>query len=75
MTDVMVTLAHARAAKLDGVGVLCASGIREWCRRHGIELHEAADPGIPASRLRALGCPFADRAIAIAIAEQEAARV
>lgn len=73
MTEVMVTLAHARAAKLDGVGVLCANGIRDWCRRHEIDLHEAATTGIPASRLRALGCPFADRAVAIAA--QEAAHV
>lgn len=73
MTELMVTLAHARAAKLDGVGVLCASGIREWCRRHEIDLHEAVTTGIPASRLRALDCPFADRAIAIA--EQEASNV
>lgn len=70
-TELMVTLAHARAAKLDGVGVLCAPGIRAWCRHHGIDLQEAASRGIAASRLRALNCPFADRAIAIA--EQEAA--
>lgn len=70
-TELMVTLAHARAARLVGTGVLCAPGIRQWCRRHGIDLHEAATMGIPASRLRALNCPFADRAVEIA--EREAA--
>lgn len=69
MTDVIVTIAHARAAKIHGAGVVCAPGIREWFNRHGFSLTDFLEHGLPASRLRPLNCPFADRAIAIAEGE------
>lgn len=70
MTDVIVRMAHARAAKIHGVGVLCAPGIRQWFTRHNLSLSDFLENGLPASRLRELNCPFADRAIAVA--EEEA---
>lgn len=70
MIEVTVTIAHARAAKIHGAGVLCAPGIRQWFARHNLSLTEFLEHGLPASRLRQLKCPYADRAIAIA--EEEA---
>ena len=70
-TPIRVTLRHARAASLGG-GVLCASGLREWCARHGIDLHQLAGDGIPIEQVEAVDDAYAQRAAAIA--RQEAAR-
>lgn len=69
--DVIVRIEHARAARLAGAGVQCAPGIRQWFARHDLSLVEFLANGLPASRLRPLNCPFADRAIAAA---EEASR-
>ena len=66
MTDVMVRIEHARAARISGAGVQCAPGIRQWFARHELSLVEFLESGLPASRLRKLNCPYADRAIAAA---------
>lgn len=68
---IMVTLRHARAASLGG-GVLCASGVREWCARYGIDLHQLAGDGIPVEEVEAVDDAYAQRAAAIA--REEAAR-
>lgn len=60
----MVFTRHMRAARL------CAKGGRQWCQSHGISWDEFLGHGIPASRLRALNDPFADRVVAAA--EEEA---
>ncbi len=64
--DVIVTITHARQAKIAGQGVLCADGIRGWFKRHDLSLIEFLEHGLPASRLLATQCPFAERAVAIA---------
>lgn len=73
MVDVLVTMRHARAASLSGVGVLCAPSIRAWFARHDLDLQTFLRAGLPASVLEATGDAFALRAVAIARAEQEAA--
>lgn len=73
MNDVIVTIAHVRAAKIHGTGVLCAPGIRLWLDRHNISLSDFLENGMPVAEAVKLNCPFADRAIAIAIAEREQA--
>lgn len=67
-----VTAEHARAAKLGGPGFLCAYGIRGWCRRHGIDLGDFLDNGLPIERLESIDDAYARRVVAIARAEAEA---
>lgn len=64
-----VTMAHARAARLAGVRVLCAPGIRAWCDRHGVDLHRLASEGLPIEQVEAIDDAFAQRAAAMARAE------
>lgn len=66
MTDIIVTIDHARRAKIAGQGVLCAPGIRAWFTQHGLSLTDFLQHGLPASRLLETKCPFAQRAVAIA---------
>jgi hypothetical protein len=73
MAEVLVTMQHARAASLSGIGVLCAPSIRRWFSRYGLDLQTFLREGLPASQLEATGDAFALRAVAIARAEQEAA--
>jgi hypothetical protein len=68
-TGIRVTMEHARAAKLAGAGVTCASGIRAWCERHGIDLHQVAAEGLPVEQVEAIDDAFAQRAAALARAE------
>lgn len=70
---IMVTMAHARAASLDGVGVLCAPGIRRWCQRYDINIRDFVEQGLPIERVEAIGDAWALRVAAIARAEAEAA--
>lgn len=56
VADPLVTLQHVRARgyreRADGK-TWCASGIRAWCERHGIDYLELVHQGIPASRMEA----------------------
>lgn len=70
--QIMVTMAHVRAAKLGGAGVLCAPSIRAWCDRHGIDMRTLTQQGLPLSQVQAIDDAFAQRAAAIAYAESEA---
>lgn len=72
MSEIIVRIEHARAARITGAGVQCAPGIRQWFHQHGLSLTEFLEHGLPASRLRATGCAYALRAIELA--EQEAKR-
>jgi len=72
MAEIRITMQHVRAAKLGGVGVLCADGIRDWCDRHNIDLRELAEEGLPISQAAAIDDAFAQRVVAIARAEAEA---
>lgn len=72
MTEIRITMQHVRAAKLGGVGVLCASGVRDWCARHDIDLRQLAEQGMPISQAEAIDDAYAQRVVAIARAEAEA---
>ncbi len=64
---VLVTVEHARAAKLgERSGVLCAAGIRTWMDRHGLDLRQFLDEGLPVEEFEALDDAFAQRLAAIA---------
>ncbi|HGM5883947.1 hypothetical protein [Stenotrophomonas forensis] len=70
---VLVTVEHARAAKLgEHSGVLCAAGIRTWMDRHGLNLRQFLDEGLPVAQFEVLDDAFAQRLAAIA--RQEASR-
>lgn len=71
MTGIIVTMVHARRARLADQGVLCAPGIRTWCRRHGIDLRDFAAHGMPIEQAEAIDDAFMRRAVAIARAEAE----
>lgn len=66
MDQPMVTMRHVRAAKVAGAGVLCASGVRAWCARHGVDYHALVRHGIPLDEAAAIEDAFAQRVCAIA---------
>lgn len=68
---IMVTMRHARGARLDGKPVTCAPGIRAWCERHGVDLRQLAHEGLPIEQVEAIDDAFAKRAVALARAEAE----
>ncbi len=70
--SIIVTMQHVRAAKLGGVGVLCADGIRDWCARHDVDLRQLAEEGLPIAQAEAIDDAFAQRVVAIARAEAAA---
>lgn len=71
--SVLVTVDHARAAKLgEQAGVLCAAGIRTWMERHGLNLRQFLDEGLPVEQFEALDDAFAQRLAGIA--REEAGR-
>lgn len=72
MDDIRVTMRHARAAQLAGVGVLCAPGIRPWFARHRLDYRAFLRDGLPVGELEKVQDAFAQRAAAIA--REEAAR-
>ena len=64
----LVTIEHVRALgyleRTDGM-TFCASGIREWCSRHGIDYLQLVYQGVPADTIRATdswGVKLADMA-------------
>lgn len=60
----VVHMRHVRAANL------CARGGRAWFARHGLSWNDFLRDGIPASEVRSINDPLAERAIAEA--EREA---
>lgn len=69
MSEIMVTLEHARQAKLGGKGVLCAPSIRAWCERYHVDLRALAHGGLPIGQVEAIDDAYAQRAAAIARAQ------
>lgn len=69
MEPVRVTMKHARAAQLAGVGVLCAPGIRPWFARHGLDYRTFLREGLPIAAVAQVDDAFARRAIALAVEE------
>lgn len=67
----LVTIEHARAARLVGERVLCAPGIRLWAKRHGVDLRQFAREGMPVEDVERIGDAFALRAAGIARAQAE----
>lgn len=65
MSDVIVTIAHLRAAKM------CSREPRKWFERYGLSWSEFVTNGIPASQLRATGDSLCEPVIKVA--EEEAA--
>lgn len=66
MSGVIATIAHARAARLDGARITCARGIRAWAQRHGIDMRVALRDGVPVEVLDRINDAFARRVAAIA---------
>ena len=63
MTDVIVTITHARRDQL------CSRGLREFFQQHDLDWSAFLREGIPASALLATGDAMAERVVRIA--EQE----
>lgn len=59
-TDVLVTIAHVRAAGL------CVHGTRTWFARHGLDFRTFLSQGLPASSLLATGDAMAARVVEVA---------
>lgn len=68
---ILVTMRHARMARLDGKPVTCAPGIRAWCDQHGVDLYRFAHEGMPVEQVEAIDDAFAQRAAALARAEAD----
>nr|WP_180167693.1 hypothetical protein [Stenotrophomonas sp. SbOxS2]NYU00907.1 hypothetical protein [Stenotrophomonas sp. SbOxS2] len=69
---ILVTVEHARAAKLgEQAGVLCAAGIRTWMDRHGLDLRQFLDEGLPVEQFEALDDAFAQRLAGLARGEAD----
>lgn len=69
----IITMKHVRAARLDGAGIACAPGARAWARRHGIDVRDFLEHGMPIERaeLLAQSDAFIARAVTLARAEAE----
>lgn len=69
----VITMKHVRAARLDGAGIACASGARVWARRHGIDVRDFLERGMPIERAEQLAeiDAFAARIVALAKADKE----
>lgn len=66
--DVLVTIAHVRAAGL------CVHGTRTWFARQGLDFRDFLARGLPASVLLATGDAMAARAVEVAQARHEEPR-
>ena len=69
---IMVTMRHARAARLDGRGTACAPGIRAWCQRHGVDLRGFLRDGMSIDEARRIDDAFARRVVQLALQEASA---
>lgn len=65
MSDVIVTVAHLRKARL------CARGARAWCVRHNLDYMHFVQHGYPASVIEAVGDALGNQVAAIARLEAE----
>ena len=67
-TDVLVTIAHVRAAGL------CVHGTRTWFARQGLDFRAFLARGLPASILLATGDAMAQRVVEVARRDAEEPR-
>lgn len=65
MTDLIVTIAHVRAAGL------CVNGSRAWFARHGLDFRAFLRDGLDADTLLATGDAMAKRVVDCARKEME----
>ena len=63
---VIVTMRHARAARIAGTGVLCADGVRGWFAMHGLDYRAFLRGGMPIEQVEQIDDAFARRVCAIA---------
>ena len=66
--SVIVRIEHVREADI------CAQGARRWFASQGLSWTEFLENGIPAEQVAAMGNPFADRVLEIAMKEAEHGR-
>lgn len=66
MTEPLVQLRHARMIKRPGGRPLCASGIRAWCERYGIDWAAFTGAGVPGEVFAAIDDAYANKALAFA---------
>ena len=71
MTEPVVYLRHVRMIRRGGTRPLCASGIRAWCDRYGVDADLFFAQGVPGEVLLQTGDAFALKALEFA--RQEAA--
>lgn len=74
-SGLIITMTHVRAARLDGVGVACAPGIRAWARRYDVDLRAFLVHGMPIERFEELAKvdAFAARIVELATSSAGAA--
>lgn len=68
MTSQLVTIEHIRRAR-ESHGGFCASGIRVWCERYGIDFRRLLQEGYPIEEIEALGDAMSQKVVAIAKGE------
>ncbi|MBN8224760.1 MAG: hypothetical protein J0L89_08075 [Xanthomonadales bacterium] len=72
MSTVRITIAHARAARLDGRGQACAPGIRAWCGRYGVDVRRFLREGMSLEDAQRIDDAFARRVVQLALQEAAA---
>lgn len=60
MSDVVVTMEHARKAGM------CARGVRSFFRRRGLDFRKFMQDGMPASELEKLNDAMVDQVVEVA---------
>jgi len=68
MSEVIVTLAHVRAA----LPRRCSRGLRHWCAQNGVDWATFVRSGVPVEQLEAKGDALIEPVIAFARAEAAA---
>lgn len=66
--SVIVRIEHVREA------AICAQGTRRWFTSQGLSWIDFLENGMPAEQVAAMGNPFADRVLEIAMKEAEHGR-
>ena len=72
MTEPVVHLRHVRMIRRGGDRPLCASGIRAWCERHGVDADLFFAQGVPGELCIQIGDAFALKALNFAREEAAA---
>lgn len=65
MTQQLVTIEHIRLARQKHGG-FCASGIKVWCERYGVDFRRLLQEGYPIEEIEAIGDAMSEKVVAIA---------